>query len=239
MSTLSIHYNNLFFSPLGCTDLGGELKFLCQWVNEDQNVVPYTQAIASFPYLVFKYLESKLTITQDENSLSSELVKLTRSVKNWAIANGVSFKPKVKIDRNLKLEKELLKQPAANIIERRRTIHTPPTTLKRVTQVPLGIRGRKRNTMYLMTIGIRSNPDSRKLVQPNPVAGTSAQYVPAPRTYARASSTPLPPSTSTAAQPTLPTSNLIASPVELENTTFDSLDMDSSTMGCLYYSSSE
>ncbi|XP_031634311.1 uncharacterized protein LOC116347737 [Contarinia nasturtii] len=229
---------------IGCTDLGDEWRYLCQWVNEDQKIITAADAKKGIPRLVISYLEEKLELTQG-NQLLSKYIHITRSIKNWAIENDVLFDPVVKIERNLDMEKYLLKKPAGKIISRRLTTGAAliPKTTK---QIPFGARGRKRQTINLVNIGIQPNPDGRKLVQSNQVSSTLVQVDPVPnttiqasrRTYARASSTPLPPSSAPCFEhTTIPFFNLTPS-ADIENVTID-LDMDDSIIGNLHYSGSE
>lgn len=241
----------------GCSNLGGELKYLCEWrgTGEVRKIVSAREAKATCLQFVFKYLESKFEL-QDEaflNALNKKIpnVYITRATKEWAEREHISFDPKVKVVRDIALDKHILKKPSAKVINRRLTtvgLVSTPTTMKKgkkVTQVPFGARGRKRKTLNIAFIGLQPNPDGRKLV-----ADTSSfPIAPGRRTYSRAHSTPLQQTTSAELQSSTsslaePSSNLVVSPrdAKAEDTTLElfeaSLDsLEAGGFGRLHYSS--
>lgn len=219
--------------------MGNELKYLCEYngqtgaqASAPLKMVSDREAKEQFPHLVVSYLETKLDCPPFEWLTSKSI--MTRGFKKHAEQHNISFRPKITIVRNLGMEKAILANPAGPIIRRRITIAIrpigAPKTLKKVSDVPFGARGRKRRTINVAYIGIQPNPDGRNLI------AASVQPTPGRRTYARASSTPLAtPTTTDNQQPTVESAidlNVSAVPaqsVTLENS-FDSL------MGSLKYS---
>lgn len=232
------------------------MKYLCEWNPVDIDTQgPTTLKIVSahvanqkFPNLVVSYLESKLDCTGTEYSTAPKR-NMTRSLKKRIQNENICLDPKVKIVRNLAMEKTILKNPAGPIIQRRVTFDTRstkgPTMLKKVSKVPFGARGRKRQTVSIAFIGLQPNPDGRNLA----VAGTSAlvQTIPARRTYARAKSTP----PAIVAQPSSSSSPMVTQPTTVEpdidlntlSTRFEDMTLEEnsfdSLLGNLHYSSSE
>lgn len=91
---------------------------------------------------------------------------MTRAFKNRAESHNISVDSTVKIVRHLGLEKSVIQNPAAKIIDRRVTVNTYRPTLKKVKNIPFGARGRKRQTLNLAFFGLQVNPDGRKLLIP-------------------------------------------------------------------------
>ena len=112
----------------------------------------------------------------------------------------------MKITRNIGLEKTLLRSTASKVIVRRVTIAAPvplrqaPVSLRQVTNIPFGARGRKRNTISIEYRGVTPFLDDRRVTTPEKVDDADATetvencvgVTPGRRTYSRATSTPLP-----------------------------------------------
>lgn len=180
----------------GCTDLGGQIKYLCAWAEYGKSfrMVSSNDAKNLFPQLIVEFLEPKfdfLNGVPPSWNVHGRGVYLTRSIEGWAAVNNVSFDPKVNVVRNLGLEKYLLRKPVPQPINQRRA--TGPVNIgmnlnnpvpqpinqrrgtgpindgfqiRRINQIPFGVRGRKRNTITMAYVGIQPNPDSRQLVVP-------------------------------------------------------------------------
>lgn len=166
--------------------------------------------------------------------------------RNTTAAGKVDDHPTSKTVKKVPIgfENTVLKTQAGKIVERRNTTAagkvTDRPTLKAVKKVPFGARGRKRRTLNVLFIGIKPNPDGRKLVhQVNFVACTAGETTPRGRTYARAMSTPLPKTIDFTPPSTEPANDLNISPIDAESTTYDADSFDFSSMGNLHYSSSE
>lgn len=152
-------FSFLYPNFVACTDQGSELKYLCEWDEQTHTIVSARVANASFPQLVVSFLEAKFDFLHGAPpslNCNNENVYLTRTVEKWAIAAKISFDPKVKIVRDLGLEKHLLEQNKPQPINARRA--TAPTkspiTLKKISNVPFGARGRKRQTINILYVGI-------------------------------------------------------------------------------------
>lgn len=231
------------------------------------------EARKSFPQLVVSFLQRNLDILQGAMSFSNPDITLTRAVTKWAIQEKVSFDPKVKIVRDLELERYILQQataqpttqPAARPITERRATqnvqnHQPKkighrrdtarVTLKNVTSIPFGARGRKRGTANLIFIGTNPDPDGHQIKNDVPIQSETNT----PKTYAarsvasvarslasaallhRDSIAPAIPVTST---PMATTSRHEIQPIPFDlSTTIDMDSLDMSVMGRLAYSSS-
>lgn len=112
-------------------------------------------------------------------------ISATRSVQKQINDLGILLAPKVKVVRNFDLEIFLLKTPQNQPPQKRRHV---PLRLN-ISNIPVGVRGRKRNTPHLLDIGIAPNPDNRKLTVP---LRKFQPTQPAKRTYSRLQSTPFP-----------------------------------------------
>lgn len=122
----------------------------------------------------------------------------TRNFEKKIAELGVSLYPKVRIVRDLGLERFLLLGSIRNAQVRR-----PHPIPKKIKTVPIGARGRKRGTL-LLSIGLTPNLDGRPVLQQPPAniqapvrqiqapstANVATQRVPAKRTYGRVTSTP-------------------------------------------------
>lgn len=217
-----------------CTNQAGEdIKYLLSRNgNLFLRVIPSRLAVVRVPDLIVGFLESKLDFTDSKvpnNKRYCEffffnfvpqiffvfvhsihiliptqtfLFPATRYFQNQVTALNVSLFPKVKVGRSLAFERHLLTGPQAP--------RAAPLVPNRISNVPIGARGRKRKT--IMYVGVVPNPDGRKLATPahqqapeSPIhqpanldghqnANESGSQVrqPAKRTYARAGSTPFP-----------------------------------------------
>lgn len=166
-------------------------------------------------------------------------------MNKFAENHKISIDSKVKIMRHIGLEKSVMKNAAAKIIDRRVTVNTGrAVALKKVTNIPFGVRGRKRQTVNIAFIGLQPNPDGRNLVA-GPSRNVASQpgiigVMPGPRTYSRANSTPLP-------QTSADSYNLTMSPVTSMNTINEepssnetiTIDYDDSFGRLEYFSDSE
>lgn len=210
----------------------GELKYLVDFGNNIRNVVSASVAECIYPKLVAGFLEANLD--RESQSFKTKFL-LTRSKASWATRYHVTFVPKVKLIRDIGLEKFVLKEPSAQPINQRRVTLGAPNQyqpkkivqrratnvqLKSVKSVPFGARGRKRRTVNVLYIGIAPNPDGR------PVAAQSTAENVAHSSGATngEASTSKPP-------------NLTMSDDSFN--TIDEESIDKSTMGRLNYSSSE
>lgn len=221
------------------------------------------EARKSFPQLVVHFLQEKLDILHGAMPSLIAHFKLTRSVTKWAIQENVSFDPKVIIARDLELERYILHQATAMPINQRRAtqtvqnhqpkkiVHrrdTVAVTLKNVTSIPFGARGRKRGTSNLIFIGTNPDPDGHqtKNVPIQSETNTPKTYAArsvasAARSVARDSIAPAIPVTST---PLASKSRHEIQPIPFDlssdlSTTIDMDSLDMSVMGRLAYSSSD
>lgn len=245
---------------LGATNFNDELKYLSKWAvkmhKKNEMTMPTTvlQAVSAsdakkhFGHLVVRFLESHLDCPPFIYPNNTPF--MTRSIKNYAENHSISVEAKVKIVRHVGFEKAMIKNAAPKIIDRRITVSSRPSrpvTLKKVTQVPFGVRGRKRKSANVVFIGLKPNPDGCKFDVAGSASGPSndpgpSGIVPARRTYARATSTPLPQANSQLTSATISQSVLTAFHLaSIDEITFDdsSVSFDTSGFGQLYYSSSE
>ena len=124
---------------------------MCEWKNKAIQLVSAKEAKQKFPLLVVGFLEAKIVAPRYDFA-SAEIKNITRSFRALIEENGVSIEAKIQIERNMALEKSMLRMPS-KVIDRRATIAAPiplrkaPITLRRVTDVPFGARGRKRTTI--------------------------------------------------------------------------------------------
>lgn len=244
---------------LACTDQGGSFQYLFEWhVDEKQirKIVSSMIAETSFGKMVVSFLQEKLDVSTIASLPLNSDFRLTRSMKKWAIQNGVCFDPKVKIVRNLGLDKYILRQPSAASITQRRATHVPPNPsnnqpkkieqrratgpamLKSIGSVPFGARGRKRQTVNLLYVGIKPNLDGHENGV-KPIANSIATAADETSTIAVGSAvlpTPLtstPLSSTSAARHTIQPASFDESSLIID---FDSFEM---SMGRLAYSSSD
>lgn len=206
-------------------------------------LVSAVDAKEHFPELVIGFLEANLDCPPF--TYPNSLKNMTRSFKTSAQRNNISVDLTVKITRNIPLEKLILKNPAGRLINRRNTVATGTPkgrpTLKSITNIPIGARGRKRKTISLAYIGLQPNPDARNLVRPADNSAVDIQ-TPRRRTY-RSMSTPqlipVPEDEPASVEAATAEPDLRVSPVNEAETTFDFDLFDSSIVGNLHYSSSE
>lgn len=177
-------------------------------------VVSAQDAKQHFARLVVQFLEPRLVCPPFR--YPNEIRFMTREMKKFAESHNISVDSKVKIMRHIGLEKSVMKNAAAKIIDRRVTVNNARTVaLKKVTNIPFGVRGRKRQTVNIAFIGLQPNPDGRHLIA-GPSRNVASQLgiigvMPGRRTYSRANSTPLP-------QTSADSFNLTMSPVASMNT---------------------
>lgn len=148
---------------------------------------------------------------QFQYSFQFDFCPVTRGFKKQVAALDIKLYPKVKIERNLAFERHLLANPKGLQNDFRRNL-SRRTLPPEQTSIPIGARGRKRNTITLLSVVCVPNPDGRRQYamppnhqtasglshhQPtnldNPQVNNEAtlpSHQPAKRTYARASSTP-------------------------------------------------
>lgn len=241
---------------------------MCKWRarQETRKLMSCVEARKSFPQLVVSFLQRNLDIHQGAMSFSNPDIKFTRAITKWAIQEKVSFDPKVKIVRDLELERYILQQataqPAARPINQRRATQnvqnhqpkkighrrdTAPVTLKNVTSIPFGARGRKRGTANLIFIGTNPDPDGHQIKNDVPIQSETNT----PKTYAARSVASAARSLASAAllhrdsiapvtsTPMATTSRHEIQPIPFDlSTTIDMDSLDMSVMGRLAYSSS-
>lgn len=114
-------------------------------------------------------------------------IPVTRATQKEIKAQSISLGIKVKIVRDYDLEKFLLETPLNRPNNERNRMFIP--IRQNTSNIPFGVRGRKRKTINLVVIGVAPNPDNRLLRAPTMSDGTEPK-MPARRTYERLKSTP-------------------------------------------------
>lgn len=200
---------------------------------------------------------------------------MTRAKKQQIEQKKIACELKLNVTRNLGLEKHILSKPAMlTTIYHRKTVDERPKTFRTPANIPIGARGRKRQTRNILYLGISPNPDRRTITPQKPktpngkkstqvalkpqavIAGSSSgctvpqQQVAKDsacqrgvlqkplRTYARATSTPLPDRQKVNGSVVSP-----ASPILVQTNDTDSqriaIDFTTGKMGRLHISSSD
>lgn len=140
----------------GCTDIQEEVQYLCEWQNKSAiQLVPAKEAKQKFPLLVVGFLEAKIVAPRYDFA-SGGLRNITRSFRAQIERNGVSIEAKTQIERNMALEKCMLRKPS-KVIDRRHTVgvplkKTPPVPrlipLRSILKTPSKDVGNKRKSMF-------------------------------------------------------------------------------------------